>query len=519
MLPLAAADDLCCAPGVIVFFWSLNDLLAARAREPSARESMLCVQSQAYWGSVLRLTLQNHSATSAAVGSALADFTRLCGARAFGPREAATSLLKAHGLSPPDDSTGLGLLAGSGAPCALFWGAPLSSSPDGQLQRWRRDLRYAMRRWTHKARQLKAAALTASLASVCGLVASVACVASAELLTGRLQATLSALLQSALSPDVSRLIASHGIFYGPFFSEEVRSWTDVRRCVVVFLVPNVLLLLQHFFLSQNVGAILASARAVLREVTKSNGVLLAQQAELLASFADHARGLGLASSENDASLKASGSGLVKLRRCIRELTLAQTRRDLLAALFRLAGYAIFSKDAASFWAVARRSHALLQSLILTHGRQIWDDAALIAKREEAALSVRIARGEARLWTYISAREADELGTRAPEALEASRALLDALSSGYALELAQTIDLSSCDQLPLRVQLLTDEWTLASERLLSARCASAVANARRASCGEWPHLAAVKVFNGAVASRALASRAAGEKSRIQENDRR
>lgn len=140
-------------------------------------------------------------------------------------------------------------------------------------------MRYATRLWTSQARQLRVAALSASLAALCGLVASIACVASAYLLSGKLESILAGILGGALSPRVAHLVASQGIFYGQFFGPGIQSWADARRCLVVFLVPNLLVLLQRIFPDNNADAalILLGTRDVLREISRSNGKLLAQR--------------------------------------------------------------------------------------------------------------------------------------------------------------------------------------------------------------------------------------------------
>ena len=449
------------------------------------RSALLCVRSEAYWRDALRILLEEYKATSEVIEQALLNFSHLC--RSVDPREAARLLAQEENLSLRDDSRGLGLLAdGPGARPTLFWGGLLAK--EGFAPRLKLRLRYAARLWTSRTRQLRVAALSASLAALCGLVASIACVASASLLSGQLQSITLGLLGGALSPSVAHLLASRGIFYGQFFGPDVQSWADVRRCLVVFLVPNVLLLLQRLFPGNDAdaGLILLGARDVLGEISRSNGALLARQAELLAAFANHVTGLGLTATEADVSLGEIGQRFAETRRAVRTLTLASTPVALLAALFGLAGQAVLLANSASFWSVARRSGALLKDAVFLHGRRIWSNAALVSRHREAVLKAwSDGREKRQLWDKISGIEAEDIGRRAPNVPSAGRAVLDALSNAYDLEIAQVIDASPCEALPSRVKSLADEWLRAGETLLPNL--SALAELHAAPRAHWPRL--------------------------------
>ena len=472
---------------VIVFTPNLVSLIRARPR--NGRDWLICVRSDAYWRTTLRMLLEEYNAPPEVVDRVLLNFTHLCRSSAGDPREAARLLLEEENLSLRDDSRGLGLLTGHGARRALFWGGPLAK--EGFLQRWKQKLRYATRLWTSQTRQLRVAALSASLAALCGLVASIACVASAYLLSGKLQSILAGILGGALSPRVAHLVASQGIFYGQFFGPDIQSWADARRCLVVFLVPNLLVLLQRIFPGNNADAalILLGTRDVLGEISRSNGNLLARRAELLTAFANHVTGLGLTITEVDVSLTEISQRFTDIRRAVETLTLASTPVSLLDALFSLAGYILLLANTASFWAVARRSGALLKDAVFLHGRRIWTTAALVTRHREAATKAWSSREKLQLWDKISVLEAKEIGSRVPDAGSAGHAVLNALSNAYDLEIAQVIDTSSCKALPSRVKSIAEEWLRAGEILLPNL--SALAELHAPPRVRWPRLVDVE----------------------------
>jgi len=459
----------------LVFTQNFAELLASRLRGLKIEDALLlaCVPADAYWKQVTRDTMERHQRKPSETREAEANFEHLVRA-GWEPLRASLAALSGLGLEPPSAILrGPGLLAGEAEHAVVLWGFPVQAEPTGWVQRAHRVVRRNARAWGRTVSQLRAAAIPASLAVICSLVASTVSLASSQLLMGQLHGVARALLAGAFSPSVARQLAKEGVYYASFFVQiPGESWEDLRKVLSLFLVPNVLALLRSLFPraaasnASTVQLMLVSTGEVLQELARGGPKLIGFQQDLAAAFTQHVAGLGfIKGTAGGARVRTAASVAAKVKGGLFALRDADSPVKMLRGIFSLAGAMLFAYNDSSVLEVARRANVMMSDLVTVQAKRIMSDARLVTLHTEATKAAWASgQGTLLTWDEVSRAEAAALGKDAPEALTGARAVADALSSGYMQELRESLD-ASCGDARVRLGAIAREWTRTGEQLL------------------------------------------------------